>query len=66
MYYYNEQVKEDEIGEECSTHGREMHTKFWQEDLNERDHCEDLGIDERILTHSHHLTSCGCTICFAI
>jgi hypothetical protein len=26
-------------------HGREMHTKFWEESLKERDQLEDLGID---------------------
>jgi hypothetical protein len=26
-----------------------MYTKFWPENLKERDHSEDLGIDERII-----------------
>jgi len=25
-----------------------MHTKFWSEDLNGRDHKEDVGVDRRI------------------
>jgi len=27
----------------------EVHTGFWLGDLRERDHLEDLGVDERIL-----------------
>jgi hypothetical protein len=26
-----------------------MHTKFWSENLKERDHSEDLGVDRKIL-----------------
>jgi hypothetical protein len=26
-----------------------MHRKFWSENLKERDHSEDLGMDERII-----------------
>jgi hypothetical protein len=26
-----------------------MHTEFWLGDLRERDHVEDLGLDERII-----------------
>jgi hypothetical protein len=29
--------------------GREMHTKFWRENLKEREHYEDLGIGGRII-----------------
>jgi hypothetical protein len=27
-----------------------MHTKFWSENLKGRNHVEDLGIDERIIS----------------
>jgi len=33
----------------CSTHGRDMYTKFWSESLKGRDHSEDLGTDGRIV-----------------
>jgi hypothetical protein len=35
----------------CSTHGVriEMHTKYWWESQKERDHYEDLDVDERII-----------------
>jgi hypothetical protein len=40
-----EQNREDKIGEACSAHGREeINTKFWSENLKERDHSEDLEI----------------------
>jgi hypothetical protein len=28
---------------------REMHTKFWSENLKERDHEEDLGVGRKII-----------------
>jgi hypothetical protein len=40
------------MGRSCSTHGegeREGDTKFWSENLKERDHLEALDIDRSIL-----------------
>jgi hypothetical protein len=39
------------MGGECSTHGgrREIHTKFWSENLKGRDQSDDLGVDGRII-----------------
>jgi len=37
------------MGVACSTHGREMHTKFWSEILKGRDHFEDQGVNVRII-----------------
>jgi len=35
----------NEIGRICSTNGREIHTTFWSENVKERDHSEELGVD---------------------
>jgi hypothetical protein len=38
------------MGEACSTHGKEeMHTAFWSENLKERDHLKELGVDVKII-----------------
>jgi len=38
------------MGRACSLHGTdEMHTKVWFENLNGRDHPEDLGINGKIV-----------------
>jgi hypothetical protein len=36
-YYWGDQMKEDEMGEECNTNGRrEMRKKFWLENIKEQ------------------------------
>ena len=38
------------MGEACSTYGAEdVYTRFWLENLGERNHLEDPGIDGRII-----------------
>jgi hypothetical protein len=38
------------MGGACSTYGRdEIYPKFWSENLKERDHSEDLGMDREII-----------------
>jgi hypothetical protein len=34
--YYDNQIKEDETGKACSTHGRDK--EFWSEKLTRKDH----------------------------
>jgi hypothetical protein len=43
-YYYDNCIKEDEMGRACSMLG-EMYTKFWSENLKVRENLEDLGIE---------------------
>jgi len=40
-------TSEDEMGGESSTHWGDK--TFWLENLKERDHAEDLGVDEKII-----------------
>ena len=38
------------MGGVCSTYGgREVYIRFWQGNLRENDHLEDLGVDGRIM-----------------
>jgi hypothetical protein len=48
-YYAGDQVKKNWMGRVCGTYGREVYAEFWWVDLRERNHLEDLGIDERII-----------------
>jgi hypothetical protein len=36
---------ENEMGGTCSKPGREIHSELWLENLKERNHLEDLGVD---------------------
>jgi hypothetical protein len=47
-YDSGDQIKNNEKGGECSTYGRQERCIWWG-DLTERDHLEDLGVDERII-----------------
>jgi hypothetical protein len=50
MYYWDDQIKEDEMGEACSAHGRrERSKKVWFKSTKGRDQLEDLGIYGRII-----------------
>jgi hypothetical protein len=41
------------MGGACSMHRRiEMHTKFWSENLKERDHLEYLGVEGKVILKS--------------
>jgi hypothetical protein len=42
------QVKANEVGGACGTHGRGECTRFWWEIPKERDHLEDQGVDGRM------------------
>jgi hypothetical protein len=46
-YYVD--VKKDEMGGACCTHGERGNTRFWWGNLKERDHSECLEIDERVI-----------------
>jgi hypothetical protein len=42
-------VKETEMSRACSTNGEEVHARFREENLNERDHHENLRIIRKIV-----------------
>jgi hypothetical protein len=45
IYYKAVQIKENEVGWACGTHGRGKCTRFRWESLKKRDHSENQGID---------------------
>jgi hypothetical protein len=51
QYCSGDQIENNEIGRACSAYGGkgEMYTGFWLENLRERDHLEDPGVDGRII-----------------
>lgn len=44
--------EENEIDRAWSTHGRNVHTNLWYENLKESDHKEDLDADGKIILKS--------------
>jgi hypothetical protein len=49
-YYWDDKIKEDEIGRVCGAHGRhEFIAKHCSENMEERDYLEDLDVDGRII-----------------
>jgi hypothetical protein len=45
-----DQIKEDTMDRTCSTYGEdEKYTFFFSENLKERDHLEDLGVEVNVL-----------------
>ena len=51
QYCSRDQIEKDDTGWACSTYGGrvEVHTGFWWENLRERDHLGDLGLDRRTI-----------------
>jgi hypothetical protein len=48
--YDDDEIKEDEMDGECSTHGEMRNAqKFWLESLRGRDQSQDLGVDWRVI-----------------
>jgi hypothetical protein len=49
-FYFGDHSKKHEIDKACGTKSRQERYKvFWQEDMWERDHLEDLGVDSIML-----------------
>jgi hypothetical protein len=48
LTYNDDPINEYEMGGEYSTNGgkREMYTQFWAENLKEREHLENQGVDK--------------------
>ena len=46
-YYSSDQIENKEMGWACSPYEEieELHTRFWWEDVGEKDHLEDLGAE---------------------
>jgi hypothetical protein len=51
LYYLGDQIKNNEIWGACSIYGGkgEVHTGKWWENLRERDHLQELGINGKII-----------------
>jgi hypothetical protein len=46
--YSGDQIEKNEMGRACSTYGGGVvYTEFWWENLRERDHLKDPGVDRR-------------------
>jgi hypothetical protein len=49
-YFWDEQIKKDEMGGTCSAHGEiKMRTKFCLGSLKGRDHPEHIGVGKSII-----------------
>jgi hypothetical protein len=69
QYNSGDQIKKNYMGGACSTCGKigDLHKGFWWEDMRERCHMEDLGVDGRIILKwtfkkwygGHELDCCG-------
>jgi hypothetical protein len=51
-YYHGYQLKGNEMGGECGTYGGEVRAGFWQGNLSEVDHLEDLSVGGRVILYS--------------
>jgi hypothetical protein len=49
VYCYGDQIEEEERGRTYSTHGKQMGSIFWFENVVRRCYLEDLGVDVTIM-----------------